>query len=443
MPNLFENQLKDVLSKEAPLAARIRPRDLNEFVGQEHLVGPNTLLRNAICSDKIPSMILWGAPATGKTTLARIISRSTGSHFETVSAVNAGVSDLRKIVDGAKERLSIYRKKTIVFIDEIHRFNKAQQDVILPQVEEGIFTLIGATTENPSFAIIPPLLSRCSIFTLKTLSDEHVNTIVQHAIKDVERGLGSYEIQFFENTLEQISFQSNGDPRSALNLLEIIVTTTKKDENGIIRIYPESLSRAINQRLPMYDKSGDQHYNIISAFIKSIRGSDPDATIYWLSRMLEAGENPLFIARRLIISASEDISLADPNALSVAVAAQQAVHFLGMPEGSIPLAQASIYLATAPKSNASYAALKKATEDVNDKPNEPVPLHLRNAINETMKNAGHGSDYKYPHEFSGNFVPQNYLPESLTGNRYYYPNDEGYEKTIRERLTRWWSDYRD
>ena len=442
MQNLFDKNFEDILSKRAPLAARMRPRNFLEFVGQEHILGSGKILRKAIDTDNIPSMILWGPPASGKTTLAHIISSSTNAKFITLSAVNAGVAEIRKVVNQSRDNLSMYGKQTILFVDEIHRFNKAQQDVILPHVEDGTFIFIGATTENPSFEVITPLLSRCSLFTLRSLTDTDMNKIVLSAIRDKERGLGDYQISFLEDSLELIIMQSSGDPRIALNLLELLVKTANSDKSGRVIINNLSVTEAVSRVAIRYDKNGEDHYNTISAFIKSIRGSDPNGALYWLVRMLEAGEDPLFIARRLIISASEDVGLADPYALSMATAAQQAVHVLGMPEGSIPLAEAAIYLATAPKRNAAYAALKNTTMEVKDSPNEPIPMHLRNPVTKTMNNLGYGDGYKYPYDFTNNFVEQTYLPNNLSNKIYYVPSEQGYENLIRDRLSEWWSHYR-
>ena len=442
MQNLFDKNFEDILSKRDPLAARMRARNYLEFVGQEHILGSGKILRKAIDTDNIPSMILWGPPASGKTTLAHIISSSTNAKFITLSAVNAGVAEIRKVVNQSRDNLSMYGKQTILFVDEIHRFNKAQQDVILPHVEDGTFIFIGATTENPSFEVITPLLSRCSLFTLGSLTATDMNKIVLSAIRDKERGLGDYQISFLEDSLELIIMQSSGDPRIALNLLELLVKTANSDKSGRVIINNLSVTEAVSRVAIRYDKNGEDHYNTISAFIKSIRGSDPNGALYWLVRMLEAGEDPLFIARRLIISASEDVGLADPYALSMATAAQQAVHVLGMPEGSIPLAEAAIYLATAPKSNAAYAALKNTTMEVKDSPNEPIPMHLRNPVTKTMNNLGYGDGYKYPYDFTNNFVEQTYLPNNLSNKIYYVPSEQGYENLIRDRLSEWWSHYR-
>ena len=435
---LFEHGSKAQREREAPLAARIRPRSFEEFVGQEHIIGPEKILRRATEADQAPSAIFWGPPGSGKTTLANLIAGVTKSHFEPISAVTSGVADLRRTVDEAQERRDLYGQRTILFIDEIHRFNKAQQDVVLPHVENGTFTLIGATTENPSFEVIAPLLSRCRVFSLYQLADEQVQMIVERAITDKERGLGEHNIQLDPEAMEHLVGLSNGDARVALNGLETAAHVTKPDGTGVVHIDLETVQDALQRRVTLYDKAGDQHYDTISAFIKSVRGSSPDAAIYWLGRMIEAEEDPMFIARRLVILASEDIGLADPMALPLAVAAQQAVHFIGMPEGRIPLAEATAYLAAAPKSNSAYAALNRAMKDVRDSRNEPVPLHLRNAVTGLMKGMGYGKSYKYSHDYEGHFVLQDYLPPSLEDRRYFQPSEEGHEKELAERLRQLW-----
>ncbi len=437
---LFEHGRRAQQEREAPLAARMRPRDFQEFVGQEHIVGPDKVLRRAIEADQAPSLILWGPPGSGKTTLAQIIAGATSSHFEPVSAVTAGVADLRRIVEESKERRALYGQRTILFVDEIHRFNKAQQDVILPHVENGTFTFIGATTENPSFEVIAPLLSRCRVFSLHQLTDDQVHAIVQRGMEDVEKGLGELRAELEPEAMGHLVNIANGDARVAFNGLETAVYATAPGEDGVRHIDMETIEDALQQRAVIYDKAGDQHFDTISAFVKSVRGSDPDAALYWLGRMIEAGEDPLFIARRLVILAAEDIGLAEPTALSLAVAAQQAVHFIGMPEGRIPLAEATVYLATAPKSNSAYAALNQAMEDVRKSRNEPVPLHLRNPVTGLMRGMGYGKSYKYAHDQEGHFVVQDYLPPSLKGRRYYEPSEEGQEREIGERLRKWWRD---
>ena len=435
---LFEHARKAQQESEAPLAARMRPRSFEEFVGQDHIVGPGKALRRAVEAYRPPSLILWGPPGSGKTTLAYLIAGASRSHFEPISAVAAGVADLRRIVEQAQERRGLYGQRTILFVDEIHRFNKAQQDVILPYVENGTFTLIGATTENPSFEVIAPLLSRSGVFSLEQLTEEQVEGILRTAIGDVERGLGDLPIEVESDAMEHLVNLANGDARVALNGLETAAYATPPAEDGVRRVQLSTIEDALQRRAILYDKAGDQHYDTISAFIKSVRGSDPDGALYWLGRMIEAGEDPLFIARRLVILAAEDIGLAEPMALPLAVAAQQAVHFVGMPEGRIPLAEATVYLAAAPKSNSAYAALNRAMEDVRKSRNEPVPLHLRNAVTGLMKGMGYGRSYKYAHDHEGHFAPQDYLPPSLKGHRYYEPTEEGREKEMAERLKTWW-----
>ena len=436
--SLFEYEGQRRARQEAPLADRMRPRSFDEFVGQEHVVGPDRVLRRAIAAERIPSFILWGPPGSGKTTLARLIASVTDAHFESVSAVTSGVADLRRTVSEARERQGMYGGKTILFVDEIHRFNKAQQDVILPHVEDGTVTLIGATTENPSFEVIGPLLSRSRVSTLETLTLRQVETIVGRALADTERGLGDLKVDLERDALEHLVNIANGDARVALNALETAAYATGANDTGRRVVDLETISDALQRRSPLYDKAGEGHYDTISAFIKSVRGSSPDGALYWLARMIDAGEDPLFIARRLVVLAAEDIGLAEPQALAVAMAAQQAVHFLGMPEGRIPLAEATVYLATAPKSNSAYAAIEQALEDARTRANEPVPLHLRNAVTGLMRQMGYGKDYKYAHDYQDHFVDQEFLPPSLKGRRYYHPTQEGLEKEISERLKRWW-----
>ena len=436
--SLFEFGRQRQAANMAPLAERMRPRCFDEFVGQDHILGPERVLRRSIAADRLPSLILWGPPGSGKTTLARLVATETEAHFEPVSAVTSGVADLRRIVAEAKDRQGMYQRRTILFVDEIHRFNKAQQDVILPHVEDGTVTFIGATTENPSFEVNAPLLSRCRVFTLQSLTEEQVSDIVTRAIGDPQRGLAALEITIAPEALVHLVNIANGDARVALNALETAAFATQTDEVSNKTITVDLISDALQRRSPLYDKAGESHYDTISAFIKSVRGSSPDGALYWLARMLEAGEDPLFIARRLVILASEDIGLAEPQALPVAVAAQQAVHFLGMPEGRIPLAEATVYLATAPKSNSAYMALERALEDVRRKPNDPVPLHLRNAVTGLMREMNYGNGYRYSHDFSGHFVEQEYLPPALRDSKYYFPATEGKEKMIEERMRLWW-----
>jgi len=418
---LFPQDQRKGKRNQAPLADRIRPQSLEDFVGQEHIIGKGRLLRRMIEEDKLTSLIFWGPPGSGKTTLARITAHLTKSHFTQFSAVTSGVADVRRVVKEAQARLKVYGQRTILFIDEIHRFNKAQQDAFLPYVENGTIVLIGATTENPSFEVIGPLLSRTRVFTLKRLSFNEIKEILNRAIKDKEKGLGQYKMQIDSEALNFLIEGSNGDARVALNALEIAVDTGKSDKNGLLYIDLKAIEEALQSKALLYDKAGEEHYNVISAFIKSMRGSNPDAALYWLARMIEAGENPRFIARRMVIFASEDVGNADPQALSVATAAAQAVEFVGMPEAQINLAQAATYLASAPKSNASYSGLLAAKEDVKKTLNLPVPLHLRNAPTPLMKDLGYGKDYKYPHNFPGAKVKQEYLPEGLKGKRYYRP----------------------
>ncbi len=438
--DLFEHQREAQLEQEAPLAARMRPRSLAEFVGQEHLVGEGRVLRKSIEADQVPSIILWGPPGSGKTTLAYIIASMTESHFSPISAVSAGVADLRRIVEDAKERRGMHQQRTILFIDEIHRFNKAQQDAVLPFVENGTITLIGATTENPSFEVISALLSRCRVFTLNAMTEEQIGFIIKRALEDEERGLGSMMVELDENALEHLIIMSNGDVRVALTALEMATFATPPDSEGERRLTISVIEDTLQHRALLYDKDGEEHYNLISALHKSLRGSDPDAALYWLGRMLEAGEDPLYIARRLVRFASEDVGMADPQALMVAVAAQQAFHFIGMPEGNLALAEAVVYLATAPKSNSLYTAYSQVQQDVRQTRNKPVPLHLRNPVTPLMRETGYGKGYKYAHDYSGHFVEQQNLPDTLQGKRYYMPSDQGYEKKIEAQLKEWWKD---
>ncbi|HAI09629.1 MAG TPA: AAA family ATPase [Dehalococcoidia bacterium] len=437
--SLFEHQRQQQMAKNAPLADRMRPRTFDEFVGQEHVVGIDRVLRRAIQADRLPSFILWGPPGSGKTTLARLIAGVTQASFQSVSAVTSGVADLRRIVSEARDRSGMHQEKTILFVDEIHRFNKSQQDVILPHVEDGTVTFIGATTENPSFEVNAPLLSRCRVFALQNLTPGEAEKIIRSALADDQRGLGELGLELEQPALEHLIDIANGDARVALNALETAAFATGVVE-GATTIDLATISDALQRRSPLYDKAGEGHYDTISAFIKSVRGSSPDGALYWLARMIESGEDPLFIARRLVILAAEDIGLAQPEALAIAVAAQQAVHFLGMPEARIPLAEATVYLATAPKSNSAYMALEQALADVRQRAGEPVPLHLRNAVTGLMRNMGYGKDYQYAHDHPGHFVEQDFLPPSLKDRRYYQPTEEGSEKEIVERLKEWWRD---
>jgi len=440
---LFDLPEEKDLPQSMPLAARMRPQTFAEFVGQEHLIADGRVLRKCIEADQLPSMVFWGPPGSGKTTLAHIIANVTRAQFSPLSAVSAGVADLRRVIGEAKKRLKSSGQRTILFVDEIHRFNKAQQDAVLPFVENGTVTFIGATTENPSFEVIAPLLSRCRVFRLNPLSDNEVRLIVERVIKDKERGLGKVQITVSEEALRHLVTMSNGDARVALNALEMAAFATLPDGDGLRSIDLSAIEEALQHRALLYDKTGDQHYDLISALHKSLRGSDPDAALYWLGRMLEAGEDPLYIARRLVRFASEDVGVADPQALVIAIAAQQAVHFVGLPEGNLALAEAVIYLATAPKSNSLYQAYSRVQEDIQQSRNEPVPLHLCNPVTDLMRRMGHGQGYKYAHDYPDHFVKQQNLPPSLQGKRYYIPTEQGYEKEIADRLKKWWGESRE
>ncbi len=420
-------------AKDQPLAARMRPTSLQEFVGQDHLVGLDHELRRAIEEDRVGSMILWGPPGSGKTTLARLIARATSSFFVPLSAVSAGVADLRRNIEQARVRRAQSGQRTILFIDEIHRFNKAQQDAVLPFVEEGVITLIGATTKNPSFEVNAALLSRTRVFVLSPLTDEQVGQIVDRAVADNERGLGSRHIDLQAEGRAALIRVANGDARVALNGLEAAAALARPKQGRRV-ITAALVEEAVQRRNLLYDRAGEEHYNIISALHKSLRDSDPDASLYWLGRMLEAGEDPLYVVRRLIRFASEDIGLADPGALTQAVAAQQAAHFIGMPEANLALAQAVVYLATAPKSNALYRAYGAVQDDVERTRADPVPLHLRNAPTPLMRNLGYGRGYRYAHDYEDAQVEQQHLPDSIKDHRYYDPSERGYERTIAERL---------
>ncbi len=433
--DLFEYSRKDQLAKEAPLAVRMRPRTLEELVGQEHIVGPGKLLRRAIEADRLGSIILWGPPGTGKTSLASVIANSTEGHFEAVSAVTAGVKELRQIIAAAKNRRVMRDQRTILLVDEIHHFTKTQQDALLPHVEEGLITLIGITTENPYFEVIGALVSRSRIFQLEPLSEEEVTLILRRALSAAERGFGAKKVELGAEALAHLVRVAGGDARIALNALELAVETTEPDAEGVIRITLEVAEDSIQRRALLYDKDGDAHYDTISAFIKSLRGSDPDAALYWLAKMIYAGEDPRFIVRRMIIFASEDIGNADPHALTVATSAAQALEWVGLPEAQYNLAQAAIYLATAPKSN-STGAYFKALADVEEEGIVEVPDHLKDSTRDGRA-LDHGKGYKYPHQYPGHFVRQQYLPDRLQGRRYYKPSDQGHEKEIRERLENW------
>jgi putative ATPase len=428
-------------SGHEPLAARMRPRTLDEIVGQEQLLGPGRLLRRNIEGDRITSMIFWGPPGSGKTTLAEVIAQLTRARFARLSAVSAGVADLRKVVEEAQKLRQFSQQRTILFIDEIHRFNKAQQDAVLPYVERGVVTLIGATTENPSFEVNAALLSRSRVFTLRALSEEQVVSILNRAIADEERGLGRMHLVVDEDALQQMAIFANGDARTALNVLEIAAQGSGETHHITVALVEE----VMQHRALLYDKGGDQHYDTISALHKSLRGSDPDASLYWLARMIEAGEDPLYVVRRLIRFASEDVGMADPQALVVCMAAQQAIHFVGLPEANLALAQAVVYLATAPKSNALYEAYSSVQGDVQNTRNDPVPLQIRNAPTQLMKDLDYGKDYKYAHDYYKEMhiedperppatKVQEYLPESLQGKHYYEPGQQGKEASIKKWL---------
>ncbi|MBI5969091.1 MAG: replication-associated recombination protein A [Deltaproteobacteria bacterium] len=419
-----------------PLADRIRPERLEDFIGQEHLLEPGRFLRSLIEKDQLPSLIFWGPPGTGKTTLAKIMARSTRSHFLAFSAVLSGVKEIRQVIQEAKEQKSRGRQ-TILFVDEIHRFNKAQQDAFLPHVERGTIVLIGATTENPSFEVISALLSRCRVLTLRSLTAEEIRRILARALEDEERGLGRWNAKLTPEALKHLSEMAHGDARVALNALETAVLTTSPKVDGQREISLPIAEEAMQRKVLLYDKEGEEHYNVISAFHKSLRGSDPDAALYWLARMIEAGEDPLYVARRMVHFASEDIGLADPQALQIALRSMQAFQFIGLPEGELALAEAAVYLATAPKSNAIYLAYEKARRDVKEKGALPVPLHIRNAPTKLMEELGYSKGYKYAHDYPGAIVEQDYFPRELGPRSYYQPTDRGLEKIIAQRLEAW------
>jgi len=442
--DIFEYQARKAADASRPLAEIMRPKSLEEFAGQKHVVGKGSLIRNAIEKDRIFSMILWGPPGCGKTTLARIIAGETKSYFVHFSAVLSGIKEIRSVIEEAKNQQKLYRKKTILFVDEIHRFNKAQQDAFLHHVESGLITLIGATTENPSFEVIAPLLSRCRVIVLKTFSQDDIHAIINRALKDKERGLGNLNLVLSKDALAYLIQIADGDARTALNNLEITASLLSSernipDEEKKRHITIKDLESALQKKSLVYDKSGEEHYNIISAFHKSLRGSDPDAALYWLERMLSAGEDPLYLARRMVRFASEDVGNADSNALEVALNAMEAFRFLGYPEGELALAQAAVYLATAPKSNSIYSAFGKIKDVVKRTGTLPVPLHIRNAPTGLMKEIGYGKNYKYAHNFKDAYIHQEYLPEELQNQRYYFPTDRGYEKIIKQRLEKWLS----
>ena len=416
----------------SPLASRLRPETLDEYVGQQHLVGPGMLLRQLIENDRISSMIFWGPPGVGKTTLARIIAKSTNAHFVEFSAVTSGIKEVKEVMKDAEDnrRLGV---RTLLFTDEIHRFNKAQQDAFLPYVEKGSIILVGATTENPSFEINSALLSRCKVFILKALTEDDLYKLLQHALTS-EKGLGNMQIDIDDADLRSIAAFSNGDARTALNTLEMVVNNSALDEKGIISVSTETIARCMDRRSLLYDKNGEEHYNLISALHKSMRNSDPDAAIYWMYRMIDGGEDPLYIARRMVRFASEDVGMADSNALTVAVNAYQACHFLGLPECNVHLAHAAVYLSMAPKSNALERACIEVAEDIKNSPAEPVPMQIRNAPTGLMKEAGYGKGYIYAHDTEEKMARMQCLPDALKGRRYYDPGTEGAEAAVKERL---------
>lgn len=437
MPSSNASPPRKEADEGAPLAARMRPRTLDEYTGQELVVGPGTLLRRAIENDRLTSAIFWGPPGSGKSTLASVIARTTRAAFEDYSAVTSGVADVRKVIDRARERKRKEGRKTILFVDEIHRWNKAQQDALLPHVEDGTIVLIGATTENPYFEVNAPLISRSRIFRFERLSDDDIRNVVIHAATDEERGIGRLKVEVASDALDHLVLISGGDARNALNALESAALAAVPDADGIRRVTLELAEEGAQTRALHYDKQGDEHYDTISAFIKSVRGSDPDAAVYWLAKMLLAGEDPKFIARRLVILASEDIGNADPMGLVVANAAAQAVMFIGMPEAQLTLSQATTYLASAPKSNASMLAVVRAKEDIEARGPSPVPMHLRDSNYPGGKKMGHGAEYLYPHDYPDSFVEQVYAPEGARSGPYYEPTVNGEEAAIKARLERW------
>ena len=430
--DLFDYMRETNKEKESPLASRMRPVTLDEVVGQKHIIGKDKLLYRAIKADKLSSLIFYGPPGTGKTTLAKVIAHTTSAEFKQINATVAGKKDMEEVVKEAKDLQGMYGKKTILFIDEIHRFNKGQQDYLLPFVEDGTLILIGATTENPYFEVNGALLSRSIIFELKSLSKEDIKTLLLRAVNDVEKGMGSYHAKMDEDALEFLADVSNGDARAALTAIELGIMTTERSGDGVIHITLEVASECIQKRVVRYDKSGDNHYDTVSAFIKSMRGSDPDAAVYYLARMLYAGEDIKFIARRMMVHAAEDVGNADPMALVVATSAAQAAERVGMPEARIILAEAATYIACAPKSDSVIAAIDRAMDVVKETKTAPIPTHLQDAHYKSAGKLGHGVGYQYPHAYPNHYVNQQYLPDSLTGEKFYEPSDNGYEKTIQE-----------
>lgn len=436
MPDLFDHAMQERMKSEAPLAARMRPRTLEEYIGQEHLVGEGKLLWRAIKTDKLfSSIILWGPPGTGKTTLAQVIANTTKSRFVTISAILAGKADLRVIIDEAMERRRLHNERTILFVDEVHRWNKAQQDALLPHVEAGVVTLIGATTENPYYEVNKALISRSRVFQLRNLNQIETGTLLDRALTDKERGYGNQTVKLDTDARNHLIETASGDARNALNAIELAVESTEADKDGVIHITLDVAQESIQRRAVLYDKDGDAHYDTISAFIKSVRGSDPDAALYWLAKMIYAGEDPRFIIRRLIILAGEDIGLADPMGLILASSAAQAFDFIGLPEGIYPIVEATLYLATAPKSN-SAGAYFSAMKKIEDEGQVSVPRHLADG-NRDAEAIGHGKDYAYPHDHEGHFTPQQYLPKRLLGTYFYSPSQEGYEAQVTARLEMW------
>ena len=432
--DLFDYMRANTMEKESPLASRMRPTTLDEVVGQKHIIGKDKLLYRAIKADKLGSVIFYGPPGTGKTTLAKVIANTTSARFEQINATVAGKKDMEEIVKNAKDSIGMYGQKTILFVDEIHRFNKSQQDYLLPFVEDGTITLIGATTENPYFEVNNALLSRSRIFELKPLEKQDIRELVMRAVYDTEKGMGTYGADITDEAADFLADVANGDARAALNAVELGILTTDKSDDGKIHITIDVAAECIQKRVVRYDHDGDNHYDTISAFIKSMRGSDPDAAVYYLARMLYAGEDVKFIARRIMICASEDVGNADPNALVVAVSAAQAVERIGMPESQIILSQAASYVATAPKSNAAYMGIAKAMKTVADTRTMPVPAHLQDKHYKGAEKLGHGLGYKYAHDYPNHYVTQQYLPDGMEGMRFYEPSENGYEKKIREHM---------